>query len=88
MCESVSVRALSYLTVLKSFLFSTRRNHGGRRVRNCGRELPPDLDSLTKHFITDEYWCWINGMSLPDYAVSYFWDKLVPYIRSGALKVY
>ena len=43
------------------------------------------LDSLTKHFIMDEHWCWFDDFYSPDYTVSRIWDKFVPPICSGAL---
>lgn len=43
------------------------------------------LNSLTKHFIEDEHWCWFDDMYSPDYTLSSIWDKFVPHIRSGAL---
>ena len=43
------------------------------------------LDSLTRHFIAEEHWCWFDDCYSPDYTVSRIWDKFIPYIRSGAL---
>jgi hypothetical protein len=43
------------------------------------------LESLTRHFIVDEHWCWFDDFYSPDYTVSQIWDKFVPHIRSGAL---
>ena len=43
------------------------------------------LESLTRHFIVDEHWCWFDDFYSPDYIVSRIWDKFVLYIRSGAL---
>ena len=43
------------------------------------------LDSLTKHFIADEHWCWFDDFYSPDYIVSQIWDRFIPHIRSGAL---
>ena len=43
------------------------------------------LESLTRHFIVDERWCWFDDFYSPDYIVSRIWDKFVLYIRSGAL---
>lgn len=43
------------------------------------------LDSLTKHFITDEHWCWFDDFYSPDYTVSQIWDKFIPHIRFGVL---
>lgn len=43
------------------------------------------LESLTRHFIEDEHWCWFNDLYSLDYTVSGIWDKFIPYIRSGAL---
>lgn len=43
------------------------------------------LESLTRHFIADEHWCWFDDLYSPDYTVSQIWDKFVPHIRSGAL---
>lgn len=43
------------------------------------------LDSLTKHFIADEHWCWFDDFYSPDYTVSRIWDMFVPHIRSGVL---
>ena len=43
------------------------------------------LDSLTKHFIADEHWCWFDDFYSPDYTVSRIWDMFVPQIRSGVL---
>ena len=43
------------------------------------------IDCLTKHFITDEHWCWFDDCYSPDYTVSRIWDNFIPYIRSGAL---
>ena len=43
------------------------------------------LDSLTKHFIEDEYWRWFDDFYSPDYNMSRIGDKFIPYIRSGAL---
>lgn len=43
------------------------------------------LESLTRHFIVDEHWCWFDDLYSPDYTVSQIWDKFIPHIRSGAL---
>ena len=43
------------------------------------------LDSLTRHFIADEHWCWFDDFYSPDYTVSRIWDKFISHIRSGAL---
>lgn len=43
------------------------------------------LESLTKHFIADEHWCWFDDFYSPDYTLSSIWDKFIPHIRSGAL---
>lgn len=43
------------------------------------------LESLTRHFIADEHWCWFDDLYSPDYTVSRIWDEFVPHIRSGAL---
>ncbi len=43
------------------------------------------LESLTRHFIADEHWCWFDDLYSPDYTVSRIWDEFVPNIRSGAL---
>lgn len=43
------------------------------------------LESLTRHFIEDEHWCWFDDFYSPDYTVSSIWDKFVPPIRSGAI---
>lgn len=43
------------------------------------------LDSLTKHFIAEEHWCWFDDFYSPDYTVSQIWDKFILHIRSGAL---
>lgn len=41
------------------------------------------LESLTKHFIADEHWCWFDDFYSPDYTLSSIWDKFIPHIRSG-----
>ena len=41
------------------------------------------LDSLTKHLISEEHWCWFDDFYSPDYTVSQICDKFILYIRSG-----
>ena len=43
------------------------------------------LDSLARHFIAEEHWNWFDYFYSPDYTVSRIGDKIIPYIRSGAL---
>lgn len=43
------------------------------------------LDSLTRHFISDEHWCWFDDFYSPDYVVLHIWEAFIPHIRSCAL---
>ena len=46
------------------------------------------LDSLTKHFIAEEHWCWFDDFYSPDYTLSQIWDKFVLFIRSVRRRLY